>query len=172
MEKNKDKSIDQSKIEEIKEEMIEAVQDEELNDVFSNEEEYTKVKKGDSLEKGNDSMEFNEAELDELLSDDSDSKEEDSTIKKEQTKVKKESKTKKVGFINRVIQGVIDQILNILVALLILLAVDGILHLMGLYIAQRISMFFIIYVITNILYEPILEKTKLKTTVGKRLLGR
>lgn len=88
----------------------------------------------------------------------------------EKTKeVKVEEDSTKLIFFKRVLSGVIDQIILIALSLILLLVFNGILKLVGFYIAEREPMFFILYVITNILYGPICKLSKLNTTIGTKI---
>lgn len=80
----------------------------------------------------------------------------------------KEDSTKLI-FFKRVLSGVIDQIILIALSLILLLVLNGILKLFGFYIAEREPMFFILYVISNILYGPICKLSKLNTTIGTKI---
>lgn len=93
--------------------------------------------------------------------------EEDNNIE-ENEEVKEDSKV--VKFIKRLLAATIDQIVAIALALLLLLVFDFLLKFVGFYIAERQPMFLIIYVITNILYTPICESTKLGRTIGKKTM--
>lgn len=77
---------------------------------------------------------------------------------------------KKAGFFPRLIAGFIDQTLLIALALGLLFLFDAILRLIGYYVVDRASIFFIIYVIVNVIYPSITESTKLDGTLGKWLL--
>lgn len=91
---------------------------------------------------------------------------------KEDTTVSTENVKQKSGFIARLTATVIDQVLIVALALVIMLAAAGILHLVGYQFAadHKVKSFFIIYVVTNILYVPITEITHLNMTPGKSLL--
>lgn len=86
----------------------------------------------------------------------------------EEDTAKKDSKIMK--FIKRVLASAIDQIIVIAISLLLLVVFDFALRAGGFYIAQRQPIFFIIYVLSNIIYEPICSSTKLKKTIGKKTL--
>lgn len=83
---------------------------------------------------------------------------------------KKDNTNKKVDFFPRLIAAFVDQAIALAISIGLLFAFDGILRLIGFFIADRPTMFFIIYVAVNVLYSPILESTKLRATVGKYLL--
>ena len=76
----------------------------------------------------------------------------------------------KTGFFKDVLSGIIDQILAIAISLLLLVAFDAIIKLIGFYVAEREPMFLIMYIITNVLYRPILKASKLKETIGGKLI--
>lgn len=83
---------------------------------------------------------------------------------------KKDNTNKKVDFFPRLIAAFVDQAVALAISIGLLFAFDGILRLIGFFIADRPTMFFIIYVAVNVLYSPILESTKLRATLGKYLL--
>lgn len=76
----------------------------------------------------------------------------------------------KPGFLKNVLSGIIDQILAIAISLLLLVAFDAIIKMIGFYVAEREPMFLIMYIITNVLYRPILKASKLKETIGGKLI--
>ena len=78
--------------------------------------------------------------------------------------------SKGVVFLRKILGGVIDQIINIAISLLLLIVVDFLLKLVGFYIAEREPMFLIMYVIVNIVYAPICTSTKLKYTIGRKTM--
>lgn len=86
----------------------------------------------------------------------------------EEEKVKQDGKVMK--FLKKILSGVIDQIISIALSLLLLIVVDLLLKLFGLYIAQREPMFLIMYIIVNIIYGPICASTKLKDTIGRKIM--
>lgn len=73
------------------------------------------------------------------------------------------------GFFSRLLSGVIDQCVVVGSSLIAMLIMDGILRLAGYYIADRIPVFFILYVVANIVYPTILQGTRLRSTLGNRL---
>lgn len=80
--------------------------------------------------------------------------------------------TKKSGFFPRLIAAFIDQTISIGLAVGLLYLFDAIIRLkfIGYFVSDRTSVFFIIYVIVNVLYPSITESTKLNGTFGKWLL--
>ncbi|MGG7056719.1 hypothetical protein ACQPUY_12620 [Clostridium nigeriense] len=93
---------------------------------------------------------------------------------KEVTTEKKNGKNKEDGkgikFLKKVLAGIIDQIISIAISLLLLIVFDLILKVIGLYIAEREPMFLIMYIIVNIFYTPICTSTKLKETIGRKII--
>lgn len=77
---------------------------------------------------------------------------------------------KRPGFLKRLLSGIIDQILSIAISLVLLVLFDAIIKLIGFRVAERESMFLIMYIVTNVLYRPILEASKLKETIGRKLI--
>lgn len=73
------------------------------------------------------------------------------------------------GFFSRLMSGVIDQCVVVACSLITVLIIDGIVRLGGYYIAERIPVFFMVYVLANIIYPTILQGTKLRATLGNRL---
>lgn len=77
---------------------------------------------------------------------------------------------KVIKFIKKILASAIDQIIVIAVSLLLLVVFDFTLRVLGLYIAERQPIFLFIYVLVNIVYGPICDSTKLKKTIGKRVI--
>jgi hypothetical protein len=77
---------------------------------------------------------------------------------------------KGMKFLKKVLSGIIDQIISIAISLILLIVFDLILKVVGLYIAEREPMFLIMYIIVNIFYTPICTSTKLKGTIGKKVI--
>ena len=91
----------------------------------------------------------------------------DSLLLGEETE-KNDSKIMK--FIKRALASAIDQIIVIAISLLLLVVFDFALRALGFYVTQRQPIFFIIYVLVNIVYEAICSSTKLKKTIGKKTI--
>ena len=89
-------------------------------------------------------------------------------LNNEEEKVIQDSKV--INFLKKILSGVIDQIISIALSLLLIIVLDLLLKLFGLYIAQREPMFLIMYVIVNIIYGPICASTKLKDTIGRKIM--
>ncbi|MDU5108800.1 MAG: RDD family protein [Clostridium sp.] len=81
-----------------------------------------------------------------------------------------ENDSKIMKFIKRALASAIDQIIVIAISLLLLVVFDFALRILGFYVAERQPIFFIIYVLVNIVYEAICSSTKLKKTIGKKTI--
>ena len=80
--------------------------------------------------------------------------------------------SKAMKFLKKVVAGLVDQVISISLALILLIVVDFVLKLIGFYIAEREPMFLIMYVLVNILYRPICSLTKLKDTIGMKIMTK
>lgn len=82
-----------------------------------------------------------------------------------------DKKPTKGGFLLKLIASILDETLIVAVSFALLYLFDAIIKLTaGLFVAQKQPVFFIIVIVANIIYAPIIEATKVKTTVGKALL--
>lgn len=91
-------------------------------------------------------------------------------IKEEQEQQEENTeKSKGMIFFKRILSGIIDQGISIAIALILLLVFNTVLKLIGFYVVDREPIFFIIYVITNILYTPICNSSKLEKTIGLKI---
>lgn len=73
------------------------------------------------------------------------------------------------GFFARLISSIVDQCIVVACSLILILIMDGILRLAGYYIDERVPIFFILYVLANIIYPTIMQGTRFKTTFGNKL---
>ena len=73
------------------------------------------------------------------------------------------------GFFSRLMTGVIDQCIVIGSSLIALLIMDGFVRLLGYYIVERVPLFFLLYVLANIIYPLIMQGTRFRATFGNRL---
>lgn len=73
------------------------------------------------------------------------------------------------GFFSRLMSAVLDQCIVVACSFASLLIIDGCSRLFGYYITERVEVFFIVYVLTNIIYPTIMQGTRFKTTFGNRL---
>lgn len=110
-------------------------------------------------------QEIHQEEIKELLKD---FKEEEKV--EEKVEDVNEKKSKKGGFLSKLVASILDETLIVAVSFAFLYLFDAIIKLAGLFVAQKQPVFFIIVVVLNIIYAPIMESTKVKTTVGKALL--
>lgn len=79
------------------------------------------------------------------------------------------NEVKKQSFFSKIMVEVANQCCIIVCALILLLIFDEIIKLFGYYISERVPLFFLLYLIMNICFRPILESSKFKTTVGNKL---
>lgn len=93
---------------------------------------------------------------------------EEPLVAEEKEVVKEESKA--MTGIRKLLVGVIDQIVIFAASLVVLMIFDFILRLTGFFVAQREQVILIIYALLNVIYIPICEATKLKKTIGKKVL--
>lgn len=71
-----------------------------------------------------------------------------------------------------ILSGILDQIFAIFLALVIFGVLDLVLRVFGYRVALREEVFMIIYVISNILYYPILQEVLHGKTLGKKFIFR
>jgi len=144
-----------SKNKDSKQDTVENVSEEELNDKIevNNEEEMkntsTDIKVEETLDESKNSNK-------EILGDNVEENE-------------KVEDGKNLVFLKRVLSGIIDQVISIAIALVLLLVFNLVLKIFGFYIVEREPIFAIIYVITNILYTPICNSSKLGKTIGLKI---
>lgn len=81
---------------------------------------------------------------------------------------------KKSSFFKRILEGVIDQTVLLLLSLAAFFIVDLIMRPFGYKISAegRIPFYFIIFVIMNILYRAIMEGRKFKLTLGEKVFRK
>lgn len=86
----------------------------------------------------------------------------------------KESGKKKNSFFKRIIEGIIDQTVVLLLSLAAFFIVDLIMRPFGYKISVdgRVPFYFIIFVVMNILYRAIMEGKKFKLTLGEKVIGK
>ena len=99
--------------------------------------------------------------------------EEIKTYENSNEEILKEVEVKKEGnftkFLKRTFIAIIDQVMSVAIALILLLAFDSLIGFAGYYITDREQMFFIFYIIVNVLYRPVLISSKLGKTIGEKL---
>ena len=81
---------------------------------------------------------------------------------------------KETSFFKRILEGIIDQTVVLLLSLAAFFIVDLIMRPFGYKISLegRIPFYFIIFVIMNILYRAIMEGRKFKLTLGEKVLRK
>lgn len=120
----------------------------------------------------------NEAALDDLLETESiadnileaeeEIAQEKEFIKEEEIKVE----GKVFYYTKTILSGVLDQILAIGLALIIFTVFDLILRAFGLYIAMKQEMFLVVYIISNMLYYPLVQEMLHGKTLGRKIMFR
>ena len=68
--------------------------------------------------------------------------------------------------------GIIDQIIAVAMAILLFAATGFVLKLFGYQIAMKDEMFLIIYIISNVLYYPLIAEFMHGKTLGKKIMFR
>lgn len=81
------------------------------------------------------------------------------------------SVSKKGGFFKWILAEIINQTIILAVSLIILFVFKLLIGLVGYEIVNRIAVYFIIYVVCNLLYSPIMKSTKLNKTIGERVVN-
>ncbi|SHI47617.1 RDD family protein [Clostridium cavendishii DSM 21758] len=114
----------------------------------------------------NINQEIHQEEIKELLNNQEEVKKETKEEVKEEVKIS----TEKKGILLRLIASIIDQTIAIGLSVALLFVFNAILKIFGYEVAQRQPVFFIIFVIVNVIYSPIMESTKVKATLGRKLL--
>ena len=80
-----------------------------------------------------------------------------------------ETKTGKVTFFDSIQASIIDQIVIGGASFIFLMIFDFIMKLVNLRVVDKMGIYVIIYIIVNIIYSPIMEKTKMNNTVGRKV---
>ncbi|WP_051624233.1 RDD family protein [Clostridium akagii] len=76
----------------------------------------------------------------------------------------------RVTFLPSLISSIVDQALIAAIAGVVLFIANFIMQFAGYYIAEKLQMFIILYVICNIIYISVFEASRLSATPGKVLL--
>ncbi|MDU7886987.1 MAG: hypothetical protein E7J47_11570 [Clostridium perfringens] len=81
---------------------------------------------------------------------------------------------KETSFFKRILEGIIDQTVVLLLSLAAFFIVDLLMRPFGYKISAegRIPFYFVIFVIMNILYRAIMEGRKFKLTLGEKVLRK
>jgi uncharacterized RDD family membrane protein YckC len=77
----------------------------------------------------------------------------------------------KVSFIKSLSAAVLDSVIVGIISIVVFYIFDVLLKLGGYYVAQKISMIFLLFVVVSILYTSIMEAQKNGITFGKKLLN-
>lgn len=128
----------------------------------------------ENLNNDNDEVEVKEAlknneEVEDLLEEISEevNNEEGSSI--ELDSKDKENK-KNTSFLKRLLACILDQIMCVGSSIIIVFIISKLLPLFGYRLVKELHMLIIVYLVFGTLYAPILESSKLKSTLGKVLL--
>ncbi|MBU3228943.1 hypothetical protein [Clostridium algidicarnis] len=80
-----------------------------------------------------------------------------------------ETKTGKVTFFDSIQASIINQIVIGGASFIFLMIFNFIMKLVNLRVVDKMGVYVIIYIIVNIIYSPIMEKTKMNNTVGRKV---
>lgn len=97
---------------------------------------------------------------------------EDDSIEVKEVIEKAEKKKNKGGFFNKLMVSVVDQAFLLAVSLGVLFVFDFVIRFIGYQVVDRVGIYFIIYVLTNVLYNPILRSSSLKNTIGEKIFNK
>ena len=122
---------------------------------------------GENVENNNDEV-VNESAAEGILNN----LVEDDSIGAKDVIEKAEKKKNKSGFLNKLIVGVVDQAFLLAVSLGVLFVFDFVIRFIGYKVADRVGIYFIIYVLANVLYSPILTSSSLKATIGNKIFNK
>lgn len=92
-------------------------------------------------------------------------------ISQDSSEITENEQGKTSGFFGSFLAAVIDELIVLGVSVILLFLSNFIMGFLGYYIAERTSMFIIIFLIVNIIYTSVMEVSKLKGTVGKIITG-
>ncbi|MBU5592712.1 RDD family protein [Clostridium sp. MSJ-4] len=93
---------------------------------------------------------------------------EDKNIKHEEKEIVK-GKEEKVTFFESIQATIIDQIVIGGASFILIIIFDFVIKFIGLRVTDKMGIYFIMYIILNIVYSPIMEKTKMKNTLGRKI---
>ncbi len=98
----------------------------------------------------------------------------DEEFMNKQDKDKKDIGEKETSFFKRLLEGIIDQTVVLLLSLAAFFIVDLLMRPFGYKISLegRIPFYFVIFVIMNILYRAIMEGRKFKLTLGEKVFRK
>lgn len=79
---------------------------------------------------------------------------------------------KVMGFIKNILSGVVDQIAAVIIALILYLIVSLVFKVAGYKIVMKEEMFLIVFIISNVLYYPLVQEFLGGKTLGRKLVLR
>lgn len=132
------------------------MENDEIKDVVNNEDE-EKVEVIESSEKKAVDSEGEVEEKKVLLSDES--------------REEEEEEIKEPSLIKRILCNVLDQTVLISVSSIALIVFDFLIKFIGYMVVMPLGVLLIIYFIANSIYIPILKKSKLRRTLGEKILN-
>lgn len=77
----------------------------------------------------------------------------------------------KSSLIKRIFAGVIDQLITLSISGIALIIFDFVIKFAGYKVSMPLGILMIFYFIANVLYMPIMDRTKLEKSIGKRILN-
>lgn len=80
-----------------------------------------------------------------------------------------EEENNKHGIVNDIFANVMDQLIMLCLSAVILLIFSFLIKFAGYYVAMPVPVLFIIYVIIECLYGPLLKNSRLKKTIGDKI---
>ncbi|MBN1066861.1 RDD family protein [Clostridium botulinum] len=75
------------------------------------------------------------------------------------------------SLLKKIFASVIDQLITISISGIALIIFDFIIRFMGYKVSMPIGILIIFYFIVNALYMPLMEKTKLRKSIGRRIIN-
>ena len=79
---------------------------------------------------------------------------------------------KAMKFFKNILSGVIDQIVTVIIGLILYIIVSLIFKVAGYKIVMREEMFLIVFIISNVLYYPLVQEFLGGKTLGRKLVQR
>ena len=79
---------------------------------------------------------------------------------------------KAMKFFKNILSGVIDQIVTVIIGLILYIIVSLIFKVAGYKIVMREEMFLIVFIISNVLYYPLVQEFLDGKTLGRKLVQR
>lgn len=79
---------------------------------------------------------------------------------------------KVIRFIKNILSGIVDQIVAVVIALILYLAISLIFKVTGYKIVMREEMFLIMFIVSNVLYYPLVQEFLGGKTLGRKFVLR